>query len=230
MKYMVSNIDRPNNTPVYSIHSYLDSFIFFNEDEISTQENENETKLSPLEQSNLSSNGKHSSSNFHSPKYKNEDEYEIKTLWNMSFDGSCGKTGSGAGVWIHNTNKGHSYKLDFQCTNNIAEYEALLLGLHFLKDLGAKKISVQGDSKLIIRQIKGEYSSKNPRLREDMNASLELLKTFEKYELIFIPRAQNNLANVFSFTASNCQIPHVSEKFSVKVKNRPTVTDNEKYW
>ena len=108
----------------------------------------------------------------------------------MSFDGSCSKTGSGAGVWIHNTNKGNSYKLDFPRTINIAEYEALLLGLHFLKDLGVKKILVQGDSELFIRQIKGEYSTKNPRLREYRNVSLDLLKTFEKYELTFMPRAQ----------------------------------------
>ena len=49
MKYMVSNIDRPNNTPVYSIHSDLDSFILYNEDEISKQEKENEKELSPPE-------------------------------------------------------------------------------------------------------------------------------------------------------------------------------------
>ena len=79
----------------------------------------------------------------------------------MSFDGSCSKTGSGDGLWIHNTNKGHSYKLDFQCTKNIVEYEALLLGLHLLKDLEAKKILVQGDSELIIRQIKGSIHLEN---------------------------------------------------------------------
>ena len=112
----------------------------------------------------------------------------------MSFDGSCGKAGSGAGVWIHNTNEGYSYKLYFQCTNNIAEYEALLLGLHLLKNLGAKKIPAQGDSELVIKQIKGEYSEKNPILREYRNATLDLLKTFEKYKLIFIPRAQNCIA------------------------------------
>ena len=75
----------------------------------------------------------------------------------MRFDGSCGKASSGAGVWVHNTNEGHSYKLDFQFTNNISEYEALLLGLQMLKSVGAKRICVQGYSKLIIRQIKGEY-------------------------------------------------------------------------
>ena len=37
MKYMVSSLDRPNNTLVYSIHSDLDSFIFYNEHEISAQ-------------------------------------------------------------------------------------------------------------------------------------------------------------------------------------------------
>ena len=69
----------------------------------------------------------------------------------MSFDGSCSRTNAGAGVWIHNTNQEYSYKLDFPCTNNIAEYKALLLGLHLLKYLEAKEILVQGDSELIIR-------------------------------------------------------------------------------
>ena len=69
----------------------------------------------------------------------------------MSFDGSCGKASSGPGVLIHKKNEGHSYRLEFQCTNNIAEYEALPLGLYLLEDLGAKKISAQGDSELVIK-------------------------------------------------------------------------------
>ena len=143
----------------------------------------------------------------------------------MRFYGSCGKASSGAGVWIHDTNEGHSYKLYFQCTNNIAEYEALLLGLHLLKDIGAKKIYVQGDSKLIIRQIKGEYSAKYPR-----NGALDLLKNFEKYELTSIPRAQNNLANELAFATSTCQISHANEQYIFKVENRPTIPENIDYW
>ena len=49
MKYMVSNIDRPNNSPIYSIHSNLDSFILYNEDEISQQEKEDKGEFSLLE-------------------------------------------------------------------------------------------------------------------------------------------------------------------------------------
>ena len=41
MKYMVSNTDKPNNTPIYSTRSSLDSFILCNEDEITQQDKEN---------------------------------------------------------------------------------------------------------------------------------------------------------------------------------------------
>ena len=53
------------------------------------------------------------------------------------------KVGVGAGVYIISPIiyfKAYFYKLVFECTNNVAEYEALLLGLHALKDLGAKRV------------------------------------------------------------------------------------------
>ena len=100
----------------------------------------------------------------------------------MSFDGSCSKISSGVGIWVHNTEnnnvEGQSYKLNFQCTNNIAEYEALHLGLQLLKKLGAKRITVHGDSELVIRQINGEYTAKHPRLKAYRDDAIDLLKTF----------------------------------------------------
>jgi hypothetical protein len=68
---------------------------------------------------------------------------ELSTdVWSMDFDGAVKKEGAIAGVWLHNHrsrySESHSYKLNFQCTNNISEYEALLLGLKLLKKLGAK--------------------------------------------------------------------------------------------
>ena len=83
---------------------------------------------------------------------------------------------------------------------------------------------------MIIRQIKGEYSAKNPRQREYRNVALDLLKTFDKYELTFIPRAQKNLANELAFATNTCQICHCNEKYPAKVKNRLTVPDNIDYW
>ena len=46
--------------------------------------------------------------------------------------------------------KAYSYKLVFECTNNVAEYEDLLLGLHALKELGARRVQIFGDSELVV--------------------------------------------------------------------------------
>ncbi|WP_369124381.1 reverse transcriptase-like protein, partial [Actinobacillus pleuropneumoniae] len=66
----------------------------------------------------------------------------------------------------NNHDEGHAYILNFRCTNNMAEYEALLLSLKLLKKLGATRVSVLGDSDLIIQQIKGKFLTNDPRLRE----------------------------------------------------------------
>jgi len=64
----------------------------------------------------------------------------------MDFDGAVSKEGVGAGFWMHNHrskhSENHSSKLNFQCTNNIVEYEALMLDLKLLKKVGAKEIMV----------------------------------------------------------------------------------------
>jgi ribonuclease HI len=44
--------------------------------------------------------------------------------------------------------------LDFKATNNIAEYEALLFGLSTTLSLGVRHLIVEGDSQLIVKQVK----------------------------------------------------------------------------
>jgi ribonuclease HI len=51
----------------------------------------------------------------------------------------------------------------------VAEYESLALGLRDEKDMGIQEISVFGDEKLIVNQIKNLYQAKNPRLRTYRN-------------------------------------------------------------
>ena len=71
----------------------------------------------------------------------------------MNFDGVVSKEGDGVGVWIIPPKSGSklcSYKFSFDFTNNMVEYEALILGLKRLKDLGVKRIVLHGDSELII--------------------------------------------------------------------------------
>lgn len=60
-------------------------------------------------------------------------------------------------------------------TNNVAEYEGVLLGLGAALEAGATHIRVYTDSELVVRQITGAYTTKNPALRSLM-AQVSALK------------------------------------------------------
>jgi hypothetical protein len=78
--------------------------------------------------------------------------------WGLYFDGLVCSKGqraeyvvvSSSGVYID-----LSIRLEFACTNNQVEYESLLHGLEFLRDLRARDVDVFGVSNLIVQQIRG---------------------------------------------------------------------------
>lgn len=159
---------------------------------------------------------------------------ENKPLWNMDFNGAVSKERLRVGVWVFNSQtrkvEGHSYKLNFQCRNNIVEYEALILGLQLLKKFGAKRISIHGDSELIIKQIKGEYSAKHPRLVTYRNVVLDFLVCFVEYELSIVPRGKQIIADGLATSSSTCKMPYrPGHQYTVEVKNRPVVSDSGKF-
>jgi ribonuclease HI len=203
MKYMVSSQEKPHNYPLYSAHSDLDSFILYNDGDTEEQD----TQL--IEDVASQDEGPESGE---AAKMENVITEDFPAdFWSMDFDGAVSKEGAGAGVWLHNHQKryseNHSYKLNFHCTNNVAEYEALMLGLKLLKKVGAKQIMVRGDSELIIKQIKGEYAAKHPRLRAYRNVVLDALKCFNEVDLQVMPRGQNILADGLATSAASCKIP-----------------------
>ena len=55
-------------------------------------------------------------------------------------------------------------QLCFNCTNNMEEYEACIMGLRAAIDQRIKFLSVFRDSALVISQIKGEWDTKHPNL------------------------------------------------------------------
>ena len=82
-----------------------------------------------------------------------------------------------------------------QCTNNVAEYQALILGLSQAVKLKGKTISIFLDSQLIVRQVQGLYKVKNKALQPLFSQVKELLKKFEKFEISHIPRSENKRAD-----------------------------------
>jgi len=97
--------------------------------------------------------------------------------------------------------------------------------------MNAKRISVYGDFELVIKQVKGEYQEKHPRMRAYQNAVLDILRVFSDYTLTCVPRAQNIIVDSLAIAASNLKVPmNSNNKFEIHVKHHPAVLDNQRYW
>jgi ribonuclease HI len=95
-----------------------------------------------------------------------------------------------------------SIRLEFACTNNQADYESLLHGLEFLRDLGARDVDVFGDSNLIAQQIKGDSQCLDGVLNSYRDKCLHIIKLFDTYSIKHIPREENSQANRLAQQAS----------------------------
>jgi ribonuclease HI len=80
-------------------------------------------------------------------------------------------------------------------TNNVAEYAGLLMGLEEALKLLVKRLRVESDSELLVRQLNGIYKVKEPRLIELNQKALDLLRRFESYRIIHVRREQNRIAD-----------------------------------
>jgi ribonuclease HI len=92
--------------------------------------------------------------------------------------------------------------LDFEATNNMAEYEALIFGLMVALSLGVRELLVKGDSQLVIRQVRGECNCNNPQLAAYLIHVRKLKKDFDTLELQHVPREGNSAADALSIRAS----------------------------
>ena len=73
--------------------------------------------------------------------------------------GGAGISG-GAGVVLMDPDSKlhlHAYSLNYFCTNNTAEYDALNLGLELVIQMEIQRLLVKGDSLLVIEQVLGKF-------------------------------------------------------------------------
>lgn len=82
-----------------------------------------------------------------------------------------------------------------ETTNNVAEYEGLLLGLRHARDLGATEVQVLSDSQLMVKQIRGEYKVKAEHLKPLCTQALDALDGFERWQVSHVLREQNSAAD-----------------------------------
>jgi hypothetical protein len=83
------------------------------------------------------------------PGAHEEEASKNAEVWTVFCDGSWGTFGAGAAAVLvapFKVKTCYAARLDFSCTNNIAEYEALLLGLRKLKAMGIRRAVLKTDS------------------------------------------------------------------------------------
>jgi ribonuclease HI len=153
----------------------------------------------------------------------------------MLFDEAFSSEGAGAGVVFVSPRQetiSLSYKLEFETTNNVAEYEALVLGLRAAKEMGIEEVAVFEDVELIIQQVRNSYRAKHPRLRNYKNEVWDLIDNFfSTFNISFIPREENTLADSLAVSTSQFRIPLPPKiKYDVEIRYRPSVPGNIKHW
>ncbi len=77
------------------------------------------------------------------------------------------------------------------CTNNVAEYRALLAGLELAAKAGADELEVLADSELLVKQVRGEYRVKNEGLKPLHEEAVSRLRGFRRVAVRHVPREQN---------------------------------------
>jgi hypothetical protein len=129
LAYIIGDEADPTNHPIFSLNTDLGSILLHLTDALEP----------PLVIRN--------------PITMHEDPPLSTSMWKMFFDGASSREGVGAGIVFVSPCQETmplSYKLEFEATNNVAEYEALVLGLQAAKDMGIEEITVFGDFELIV--------------------------------------------------------------------------------
>jgi ribonuclease HI len=96
----------------------------------------------------------------------------------------------------------YAARLKFQCTNNIAEYEVVLLGLHKAKAMGIQKLVIKTDSQIVAGHIKKDYKARDPELARYLQFLRDQEKHFEGFTVKNISRNDNSDAEELAKVAA----------------------------
>jgi ribonuclease HI len=141
--------------------------------------------------------------------------------WTVFCDGSWGTFGAGAAAVLVAPSKVKTcfaIKLDFSCTNNIAEYEANLLGLRKLRAMGIRRAILKTDSQVIVGHVDKSSKARDPKLEKYLDAVRRLEASFEGFSVKNIPRGENEHADLLVKSAAQ-GLPLPSEVFFEAIKH-----------
>ncbi|KAM0891957.1 hypothetical protein ACQ4PT_026069 [Festuca glaucescens] len=157
---------------------------------------------------------------------------ELEGPWELYFDGASRTEANSDGTprrragtgLVFKTPRGevmyHSFSLlKEECSNNEAEYEALIFGLLLALSMDVRSLRAYGDSQLIVRQVNGIYEVRKPELVPYYNAARNLMGKFLQVEVLHVPRSRNAPADALAKLAAALVLPD-DKSMQVTVEER----------
>ncbi|MCH91940.1 gag-pol polyprotein, partial [Trifolium medium] len=145
--------------------------------------------------------------------------------WTLSVDGASNIRGSEAGVILEGPNGvliEQSLRFTFKASNNQEEYEALIAGMKLAKEMEVKDLKAKSDSQLVTNQVSGKFQIKDPQLIKYLEGVQILAKSFNSFELIYVPREKNSRADLLSKLASTKK-PGSHRTFIQETISKPSI-------
>ena len=99
----------------------------------------------------------------------------------MYFDGAINNKGASIGVILISLERKMilmAKRLEFKVMNNQEEYEACTFWLEALRKMGAKEVTVYGNSILVVKHISEEWEVREDKLRVYRDYSVTVLLSF----------------------------------------------------
>jgi ribonuclease HI len=128
----------------------------------------------------------------------------------MYFDGSLMKIGAGAGLlFISPLGKHVRYvlRLHFPASNNVAEYEALVNGLHIIVKLGVRRLDARGDSQLVIDQVMKNSHCRDRKMEAYCDEVRHLEDKFHRLELNHVARRYKTVDELAKIASGRTTVP-----------------------
>lgn len=133
------------------------------------------------------------------PRQKHDSAMELIIHTDGASRGNPGKAGIGVAIYDRNYVPVEEVcKYIGESTNNVAEYQAMILAAQKAIAHKARKVTFKTDSELLVRQLNGLYRVKSPNILPLYNELITFLKKIPEWKMLHVRREENACADALA--------------------------------